>query len=88
MDTKFLVVDKDGKNTKSYAQAVEMLKSGEVVAFPTETVYGLGAVATNDNAVKKIYVAKDLMEAISKMNQLLDTNSVVLFENDLPDNYL
>ena len=58
MNTKFLIVDKDGNNTKSYAQAVEMLKSGEVVAFPTETVYGLGAVATNDDAVKKIYVAK------------------------------
>ena len=60
MDTKFLVVDKDVKNSESYAQAVEMLKNGEVVAFPTETVYGLGAVATNDEAVKKIYVAKGI----------------------------
>jgi L-threonylcarbamoyladenylate synthase len=58
MDTKFLVVDKDGHNVQSYSQAVELLKNGEVVAFPTETVYGLGAVATNDEAVKKIYVAK------------------------------
>lgn len=58
MDTKFLVVDKSGGNFESYSQAVDLLKNGEVVAFPTETVYGLGAVATNDEAVKKIYVAK------------------------------
>ena len=58
MDTKFLVVDKNGSNFESYSQAVDLLRKGEVVAFPTETVYGLGAVATNDEAVKKIYAAK------------------------------
>ncbi|RKJ03754.1 threonylcarbamoyl-AMP synthase, partial [Butyricicoccus sp. 1XD8-22] len=41
-----------------YSQAVDLLNEGEVVAFPTETVYGLGAVATNDQAVKKIFKAK------------------------------
>lgn len=39
-------------------KAAELLKRGEVVSFPTETVYGLGADATNDAAVKKIYAAK------------------------------
>ena len=58
MDTKYLVVDNNVDNSESYAQAVDLMKSGEVVAFPTETVYGLGAVATNDEAVKKIFVAK------------------------------
>ena len=38
--------------------AVEILKAGELVAFPTETVYGLGADATNEAAVKKVYAAK------------------------------
>ena len=38
--------------------AVAALKRGELVAFPTETVYGLGADATNDGAVSKIYAAK------------------------------
>ena len=42
----------------SYSEAVELLQAGEVVAFPTETVYGLGAVATNEEAVKKIFQAK------------------------------
>lgn len=45
-------------NEKVYSQAVDLLNKGEVVAFPTETVYGLGAVATNEQAVKKIFEAK------------------------------
>jgi L-threonylcarbamoyladenylate synthase len=39
-------------------QAIDALRSGELVAFPTETVYGLGADAANPEAVKKIYAAK------------------------------
>ena len=35
-----------------------------------------------------LYVAKDLTDAINKMNSIIDASSVVLFENDLPDNYL
>ncbi len=40
------------------ANAAKQLKSGHLVAFPTETVYGLGADATNQDAVAKIYKAK------------------------------
>lgn len=43
---------------KKIKQAVAFLKAGEVVAFPTETVYGLGADATNEAAIEKIFVAK------------------------------
>ncbi|MCL2401829.1 MAG: L-threonylcarbamoyladenylate synthase [Oscillospiraceae bacterium] len=39
-------------------QAADLLRKNEVVAFPTETVYGLGAVATSDAAVAKIFTAK------------------------------
>lgn len=38
--------------------AAQLLKSGECVAFPTETVYGLGANALNEQAVAKIFAAK------------------------------
>jgi L-threonylcarbamoyladenylate synthase len=38
--------------------AVAQLKAGDLVAFPTETVYGLGADASNTDAVKKIFAAK------------------------------
>ena len=41
-----------------YVRAVELLRAGELVAFPTETVYGLGADAANPAAVAKIFAAK------------------------------
>jgi len=40
------------------ARAVEFLRQGRLVAFPTETVYGLGADATNERAVGRIYATK------------------------------
>ncbi|MBL8587744.1 MAG: threonylcarbamoyl-AMP synthase [Methylobacteriaceae bacterium] len=40
------------------ARAAELLRAGGLVAFPTETVYGLGADATSDAAVARIYAAK------------------------------
>ena len=43
---------------KDIAAAGEIIKNGGLVAFPTETVYGLGADALNDDAVKSIYKAK------------------------------
>lgn len=39
-------------------QAVTLLREGELVVFPTETVYGLGADATNDAAIQQIYTIK------------------------------
>src|ERR1700678_4465935 len=40
------------------ARAAELIRSGELVAFPTETVYGLGANALDAAAIDKIYAAK------------------------------
>jgi L-threonylcarbamoyladenylate synthase len=48
----------DGALPASIAQAAAALARGELVAFPTETVYGLGANATDDGAVAKIFAAK------------------------------
>lgn len=44
--------------TQSLFDAAKALSDGQLVSFPTETVYGLGADATNDEAVAKIYQAK------------------------------
>jgi L-threonylcarbamoyladenylate synthase len=46
-------------DTAAIARAAKLLRSGELVAFPTETVYGLGADATNDRAVPTIFAAKE-----------------------------
>ncbi|GAB6092490.1 L-threonylcarbamoyladenylate synthase [Furfurilactobacillus curtus] len=45
-------------STAEIDQAASALAKGELVAFPTETVYGLGADALNEAAVKKVYAAK------------------------------
>jgi L-threonylcarbamoyladenylate synthase len=42
----------------SIAEAAALIRSGELVAFPTETVYGLGANALDENAARKIFTAK------------------------------
>ena len=49
MNTQVLPV-----NDKSIALAAELLQKGELVALPTETVYGIAADARNGEAVKKI----------------------------------
>jgi len=57
-------------------KAAKALKDGHLVAFPTETVYGLGADATNQKAVSRIYSVKGrptdhpLIVHISSINQL------------------
>ena len=57
METRLYDVHKD--NISECAQAFEecsdIIKAGGLVAFPTETVYGLGADALNEEAVKKIF---------------------------------
>ncbi len=51
-------VDFWNPDEKIIARAAELIRSGELVAFPTETVYGLGGNALDGGAVKKIYAAK------------------------------
>jgi L-threonylcarbamoyladenylate synthase len=48
----------DGMDAQAIARAAEALAAGELVAFPTETVYGLGARADDDAAVARIFAAK------------------------------
>lgn len=59
METKRVVI-KDTKAPKDeeLLEAAEILRKGGLVAFPTETVYGLGGNALNEDAAKKIYAAK------------------------------
>lgn len=59
--TKVIIVDKDVDKQENYPQLDEAalwIKQDEVVAFPTETVYGLGANAFSECAVKRIFEAK------------------------------
>ena len=58
MQTKIFTVDPENTDAKKINECADILRSGGLVAFPTETVYGLGAIATDKDAAKKIYSAK------------------------------
>ncbi|SFC33233.1 L-threonylcarbamoyladenylate synthase [Clostridium uliginosum] len=58
METKIIVVENIADDQEKIREAAEIIKKGGVVAFPTETVYGLGADALNEDGVKKIFIAK------------------------------
>jgi L-threonylcarbamoyladenylate synthase len=58
MKTLFLKVDAENPDPSIIQTAAEIIQSGGLVAFPTETVYGLGADALNPVAVKALFMAK------------------------------
>ncbi|KZL90078.1 L-threonylcarbamoyladenylate synthase [Clostridium magnum] len=58
MDTKVVMLDEGSLDRASIKEAGEIIRNGGLVAFPTETVYGLGANALDNESVKKIFEAK------------------------------
>jgi L-threonylcarbamoyladenylate synthase len=58
MPTRVLTVDRLDPQPAALAEAGEVLRRGGLVAFPTETVYGLGANALNAAAVRRVFEAK------------------------------
>lgn len=59
METEIIKIDKDNIDIEKINRAASFIKDGELVAMPTETVYGLGADGLNEEAVKKIFIAKN-----------------------------
>ncbi|HEX3044294.1 MAG TPA: L-threonylcarbamoyladenylate synthase [Bacillota bacterium] len=59
MDTKILTITEDARERAVLIQAAaDILRRGGLVAFPTETVYGLGAICSNEPALLKIFTVK------------------------------
>lgn len=58
MNTEYIVIDKNQIDSELINKAGEIIKAGGLVAFPTETVYGLGGDALNAKSSSKIYAAK------------------------------
>ena len=58
MDTKVVIMDEEHMDVQELTRAGEWIKRGELVAFPTETVYGLGGDALKEDSARKIYAAK------------------------------
>nr|WP_205617940.1 L-threonylcarbamoyladenylate synthase [Caldisalinibacter kiritimatiensis] len=78
MKTKVLKIDINNLEKQKIEQGAEILKRGGTVAFPTETVYGLGANALDEKAISKIFKAKGrpqdnpLIVHIAEIEQLYD----------------
>ncbi len=58
-ETRIIDASDPASQKKVVKEAVDLLSAGEVVALPTETVYGLGADALNADAVAKVFAAKE-----------------------------
>lgn len=65
--------------------AVKLLAQGELVAFPTETVYGLGAIATNEKSVKGVYAAKGRPSDNPLIVTVSDEKMVEKYAKDVPE---
>jgi len=79
---------------EALSRAAEVIKSGGLVVFPTETVYGLGADATDDEALNKIFEAKGrprdnpIIVHIASPEELRElTNEVYAIEEELIQNF-
>jgi len=75
----------DGASPASVAQAAAAIARGELVAFPTETVYGLGADAMSDAAVAGIFAAKGRPSDHPLIVHVPDARAVPTFAAAVPD---
>jgi L-threonylcarbamoyladenylate synthase len=72
-------------NRASIERAAKHLRAGELIAFPTETVYGLGADASRAEAVRKIFTAKGRPADHPVIVHLYDTGQIERWARAVPD---
>lgn len=84
MDTSILKVNEETLTDKELLPAIEVLRQGGLVAFPTETVYGLGADALDEDAAKKIYAAKGRPSDNPLIVHIADIESLQELAVDVP----
>ena len=59
MITEILKIDRNNPEPEKIQRAVDKLRQGQIIAFPTETVYGLGANAADKDAIERLYEIKN-----------------------------
>src|SRR6056297_885691 len=64
---------------------VKIIKDGGIVAFPTETVYGLGADAWNPEAIQKVFDTKGRPSDNPLIVHISDTDEIGEFVKDVPE---
>ncbi len=82
METKFIKKE-DGE--KGISQAACLLKRGELVAIPTETVYGLAANALDGSAVEKIFIAKGRPQDNPLIVHIAETQEIIPLVKEFDD---
>ena len=85
MDTKVVLLDRDNLTESQFTEAAELLRNGELVAFPTETVYGLGGNALDPGASSKIYAAKGRPSDNPLIVHICDTDALPVLAKEIPD---
>lgn len=88
MNTRMLKVDNGVDNEDSYQQSVDCLQNGGLVAFPTETVYGLGALATDQEATKRIFEVKGRPSDNPLIVHIGTKEEVSTYAAEIPENAL
>lgn len=67
------------------AKAVEVLKAGGIILYPTDTVWGIGCDATNANAVKRIYEIKQREDSKSMLILMENANLLNSYITEVPE---
>ncbi|NFI04746.1 threonylcarbamoyl-AMP synthase [Clostridium botulinum] len=84
MNTNIIKINNIIDDEEKMKEAAQIIKDGGIVAFPTETVYGLGSDALNEDAVKKIFIAKGRPQDNPLIVHVASKNIQSLVE-DIPD---
>ena len=83
--TKIIKIDPANIDTDLLKQAADVIKHGGLVAFPTETVYGLGADTFNPDAVANIFKAKGRPMDNPLISHISDFGDIERFAREIPD---
>lgn len=84
MDTQIVTVDENKIDMAVISRAGDILMAGGLVAFPTETVYGLGGDALNGNSSAKIYAAKGRPSDNPLIVHIADMDALSLLVKEIP----
>ncbi len=85
METKVIKIDRKNISKESFKEAGDIINAGGLVAFPTETVYGLGGNALDPEASKKIYAAKGRPSDNPLIVHIADAKDIEKLAVDIPD---
>lgn len=84
METKIAIINAENKDML-IREAADVIKKGGIVAFPTETVYGLGADALNAEAVEKIFIAKGRPQDNPLIIHIADISELKKYTKNVPE---